>query len=121
MEPQRLRLWLQAKSQGVSIDEFLGNSKGARKKATAPRSDRPKGHSRQPSKSTLAKRRMGRQETLVNCRDKEAIRRTYIIEIENIKKLEEIKVFHYSDEIIQFSEIINDAIEHYYECLKGGK
>lgn len=44
---------------------------------------------------------MGRQSTINNARNNESLRRTYIIETDNIKKLEEIKVFHYRDEIIK--------------------
>lgn len=119
MEPKLLKLWLQEKSKGMSIHDFLavhgGTSKASRPKAPS----KPKGHSRQPSKVTQAKRRMGRQETLISCRDKEAIKRTYVIEIENLKRLEEIKVYLYQDQVIQFSEIVNDAIEHYFNCLKA--
>lgn len=72
-------------------------------------------HSRASSK---IKKKMGRQETLLNSSGKESLRRTYLIEVENIKRLEEIKVFLYSDEVVQYSEIINEAIKHYYQCMK---
>jgi len=72
-------------------------------------------HSRASSK---IKKKMGRQETLLNSSGKESLRRTYLIEVENIKRLEEIKVFLYSDEVVQYSEIINESIRHYYQCMK---
>jgi len=75
-------------------------------------------HSRASSKINRIKKKMGRQETLLNSSGKESLRRTYLIEVENIKKLEEIKVFLYSDEVVQYNELINEAIRHYYQCLK---
>jgi len=72
-------------------------------------------HSRASSKINRIKKKMGRQELLLNSSGKESLRRTYLIE------LEEIKVFLYSDEVIQYSEIINEAIKHYYQCMKLDK
>jgi len=78
-------------------------------------------HSRASSKIKKIKKKMGRQETLLNSSGKESLRRTYLIEVENIKRLEEIKVFLYSDEVVQYSEIINESIRHYYQCMKLDK
>jgi len=78
-------------------------------------------HSRASSKINRIKKKMGRQETLLNSSGKESLRRTYLIEVENIKRLEEIKVFLYSDEVIQYNELINEAIKHYYQCMKLDK
>jgi len=78
-------------------------------------------HSRASSKINKIKKKMGRQETLLNSSGKESLRRTYLIEVENIKRLEEIKVFLYSDEVVQYSEIINESIRHYYQCMKLDK
>jgi hypothetical protein len=75
-------------------------------------------HSRASSKINKVKNKIGRQATYLNFNGKESLKRTYLIEMENIKKLEEIKVFLYSDEVIQYSEIINEAIKHYYQCMK---
>ncbi|MEG1142603.1 MAG: hypothetical protein RSE41_09205 [Clostridia bacterium] len=75
-------------------------------------------YSRVSSKINTVRKKMGRQETLLNSSGKESLRRTYLIEIENIKRLEEIKVFLYSDEVIQYNELINEAIKHYYQCMK---
>ncbi len=78
-------------------------------------------HSRASSKINGIKKKMGRQETLLNSSGKESLRRTYLIEVENIKRLEEIKVFLYSDEVVQYNELINEAIRHYYQCMKLDK
>jgi len=75
-------------------------------------------HSRASSKINKIKKEVGKQELHLNSSGKESLRRTYLIEVDNIKKLEEIKVFLYSDEVIQYSEIINEAIKHYYQCMK---
>lgn len=47
----------------------------------------------------------------------ELLKRTYMLKKSNIKRLQEIKVFLFND-LTGYSEIINAAIEHYYECLK---
>ncbi len=78
-------------------------------------------HSGTSSKINKVKKKMGRQVTYFNLNGKESLKRTYLIEIENIKRLEEIKVFLYSDGVIQYSEIINEAIKHYYNCMKVEK
>lgn len=80
-----------------------------------------KSHSRTFSKINEVKKKMGKQATYFNLNGKESLKRTYLIEIENIKRLEEIKVFLYSDGVIQYSEIINEAIKHYYNCMKVEK
>ncbi|MEG0297573.1 MAG: hypothetical protein RR620_12715, partial [Clostridium sp.] len=51
------------------------------------------GHSRSPSKLN---KKMGRQVTSINSAGNESLRRTYLIEIANIKRLEEIKVYLYA-------------------------
>jgi uncharacterized protein with ACT and thioredoxin-like domain len=75
-------------------------------------------NSRTSSKINKARKKTGRQATYLNFNGKQSLKRTYLIEMENIKRLEEIKVFLYSDEVIQYSEIINEAIKHYYQCMK---
>ncbi|WP_346905851.1 hypothetical protein [Clostridium sp.] len=78
-------------------------------------------HSRASSKINKIKKEVGKQELHLNSSGKASLRRTYLIEVDNIKKLEEIKVFLYSDEVIQYSEIINEAIKYYYNCMKVEK
>jgi hypothetical protein len=90
----------------------------SKKKSSIDKSYGLPSHSRVYSKINKVKKKMGRQEILLNSSGKESLRRTYLIEVENIKRLEEIKVFLYSDEAIQYSEVINEAIKHYYQCMK---
>jgi len=93
----------------------------SKKKSSIDKSYGLPSHSRVSSKINKVRNKMGRQATYLNFNGKESLKRTYLIEIENIKRLEEIKVFLYSDEVIQYSEIINEAIKHYYNCMKVEK
>ncbi|HAR85079.1 MAG TPA: hypothetical protein DCR69_05060 [Clostridium sp.] len=104
---------LEAKKKKVS-----NKSKAIKENSSQDKSYGLTNHSRASSKINRIKKKMGRQELLLNSSGKESLRRTYLIEVENIKRLEEIKVFLYSDEVIQYSEIINEAIKHYYQCMK---
>ncbi|HBL06542.1 MAG TPA: hypothetical protein DDZ33_06360 [Clostridium sp.] len=104
---------LEAKKKKVS-----NKSKAIKENSSQDKSYGLTSHSRASSKINGIKKKMGRQETLLNSSGKESLRRTYLIEVENIKRLEEIKVFLYSDEVVQYSEIINESIRHYYQCMK---
>jgi len=107
---------LEAKKKKVS-----NKSKAIKENSSQDKSYGLTSHSRASSKINRIKKKMGRQETLLNSSGKESLRRTYLIEVENIKRLEEIKVFLYSDEVIQYNELINEAIKHYYQCMKLDK
>ncbi|WP_346887476.1 hypothetical protein [Clostridium sp. UBA1056] len=50
-------------------------------------------HSRASSKINKIKKEVGKQELHLNSSGKESLRRTYLIEVDNIKKLEEIFIF----------------------------
>ena len=123
MAIDEIKAWTKAQAKGMTYGEFKQYTDEARKmKSTvispgkdikrdlntvnAPRSKRRR-RSRRPSK----------QEVICNVRGNESLRRTYIMEVENIQKLEEIKVLYYKNKYVQFSEILNDAVEHYYQCL----
>ncbi len=107
---------LEAKKKKVS-----NKSKAIKRNSSQDKSYGLTSHSRASSKINGIKKKMGRQETLLNSNGKESLRRTYLIEVENIKRLEEIKVFLYSDEVVQYNELINEAIKHYYKCMKLDK
>ncbi len=107
---------LEAKKKKVS-----NKSKAIKENSSQDKSYGLTSHSRASSKINRIKKKMGRQETLLNSSGKESLRRTYLIEVENIKRLEEIKVFLYSDEVVQYNELINKAINHYYQCMKLDK
>ncbi|GEM_PF-591522 len=104
---------LEAKKKKVS-----NKSRPIKENSSQDKSYRLTSHSRASSKIIKIKKKMGKQELHLNSSGKESLRRTYLIEVENIKRLEEIKVFLYSDEVIQYSEIINEAIKHFYQCMK---
>lgn len=59
-----------------------------------------------------------RQRIKKDVRNKDCVNRTYLIELDNIKRLEEIKLKLHKNKFVQLSEIINDAIECYYNSLK---
>ncbi|WP_346921059.1 hypothetical protein [Clostridium sp. UBA7339] len=107
---------LEAKKKKVS-----NKSKAIKENSSQDKSYGLTNHSRASSKINRIKKKMGRQETLLNSSGKESLRRTYLIEVENIKRLEEIKVFLYSDEVVQYNELVNEAAKHYYECMKIDK
>lgn len=65
----------------------------SKKKSYIDKSHELTSHGRVSSKINKVKKKMGRQEILLNSSGKESLRRTYLIEAENIKRLEEIKVF----------------------------
>ena len=62
-------------------------------------------------------RKTGHQAPHINKQGTETIPRTYLIEVGCLKKLEKIKLLHLDNEYVQYSEIINDAIDCYFEIL----
>lgn len=70
---------------------------------------------KKPKKSN---KKIGRQMVHESPRGNDALRRTYIMEIENLKKLDEIKLIYHENPLIQYSEIVNEAIDFYYSQFK---
>lgn len=62
-------------------------------------------------------RKTGHQVPHINKQGTETVPRTYLIEVGCLKKLEKIKLLHLDNEYVQYSEIINDAIDCYFEIL----
>lgn len=98
-----LMAWAKARYQGMSFDEFKESLLDNK--------------SKEKNNQSEEHRKVGRQEVLSNSRGKEAVRRTYIMEVENLQKMEEIKVFLYRNQYIQLSQVINDAVKFYYDYL----
>lgn len=114
MSIEEIRAWTFAKTRGESYEEFSQHWKKPSTPSSSLKSTSKK-HSRRGKRS-------GRQISRLNTRGKDSVARSYLIELENIQRLEEIKVLYFHNEYIQYNEIINDAIEFYYKKItKAGK
>lgn len=126
MSIEEIKAWTFAKARGESYEEFREHwDKKASSTKTKTKS--------KINTSTIAStnisvkenivpktprhkaRKTGHQTPHTNMRGTEAVARTYLIELQCLKKLEKIKLLHLDNEYIQYSEIINDAIDCYYE------
>lgn len=126
MSIEEIKAWTIAKAKGKSFEEFKDhweNKSSAPKekvnskaKAT-PKINPPTNENIVPKTPRHKTRKTGHQAPHTNMRGTEAVARTYLIELQCLKKLEKIKLLHLDNEYIQYSEIINDAIDCYYEIL----
>lgn len=122
MSIEEIKAWTVAKARGKSYEEFRDHwedksSSPKPKVKTSPKNGTSKNNS---SKSMGPKgKKSSRQKPRTNIRGMDSVSRTYLMEIDNIKKLEKLRLMRLDEEFVQYSEIVNDAIEYYFEKVCG--
>ena len=124
MSIEEIKAWTFAKARGESYEEFREHWEEKSSSSKTKTKSKIKTNISTSTKENIAPkaprhkaRKTGHQVPHTNMRGTDAVARTYLIELGCLKKLEKIKLLHLDNEYIQYSEIINDAIDYYYEIL----
>lgn len=119
MSIEEIKAWTFAKARGENFEDFREHwedkcSSPKTKQKTLPKNSSTKSMGSKGKKSS-------RQKPRTNIRGMDSVSRTYLMEIDNIKKLEKLRLMRLDDEFVQYSEIVNDAIDFYFEKICGNK